>query len=79
VRSTAAIYKHGAHVSYFQKHKEAPLLFLSQCSRFAEEQPIRGGIPIIFPWFGHREGMGPARVDLLAGAVPGWLGSSAAE
>jgi len=56
--STAAIYKHGAHVSHFQKHKEPPLLFLSQCSRFAEEQPIRGGIPIIFPWFGHREGMG---------------------
>jgi len=58
VWSTAAIYKHGAHVTHFQKHKEAPLLFLSQCSRFAEDQPIRGGIPIIFPWFGPREGMG---------------------
>jgi D-hexose-6-phosphate mutarotase len=56
--STAAIYKHGAHVTHFEKHKESPLLFLSQCSRFAEDQPIRGGIPIIFPWFGHREGMG---------------------
>src|SRR5262249_48472633 len=31
--------------------------FLSQCSRFAEQQPIRGGIPVIFPWFGPREGM----------------------
>ena len=34
-----------------------PLLFLSQCSRFAENEPIRGGIPVIFPWFGPREGM----------------------
>src|SRR5208283_6163209 len=25
--------------------------------RFAEGQPIRGGIPLIFPWFGPREGL----------------------
>ena len=50
--STAEIYLHGAHVTHFQKKGEAPLLFLSQCSRFADGQPIRGGIPIIFPWFG---------------------------
>jgi D-hexose-6-phosphate mutarotase len=50
--STAEIYFHGAHVTHFQKHDEPPLLFLSQCSNFAESQPIRGGIPIIFPWFG---------------------------
>ena len=56
--STAAIYRHGAHVTQFQKKGEAPLLFLSQCSRFAEGQPIRGGIPVVFPWFGQREGLG---------------------
>jgi D-hexose-6-phosphate mutarotase len=56
--STAEIYLHGAHVTHFKKKDEPPLLFLSQCSRFAEQQPIRGGIPIIFPWFGPREGMG---------------------
>ena len=54
--STAEIYLHGAHVTHFQKKDEAPLLFLSQCSRFRNGQPIRGGIPIIFPWFGAREG-----------------------
>jgi len=48
----------GAHVSHFKKKNEPPLLFLSQCSRFGEDQPIRGGIPIIFPWFGPREGLG---------------------
>ena len=56
--STAEIYLHGAHVTQFKKKDEPPLLFLSQCSRFAEGQPIRGGIPVIFPWFGPREGLG---------------------
>ena len=50
--SSAEIYLHGAQVTHFKKNGEPPLLFLSQCSRFAAGQPIRGGIPIIFPWFG---------------------------
>ena len=64
--STAEIYLHGAHVTQFKKKDEPPLLFMSQCSRFAEGQPIRGGIPVIFPWFGPREGLrqhGFARVQ----------------
>ena len=55
--STVEIYLHGAHVTQFKKRDEPPLLFLSQCSRFVEGQPIRGGIPVIFPWFGAREGL----------------------
>src|SRR6267378_1686739 len=57
-RSTAEIYLHGAHVTHFKKKDEPPILFLSQCSRFAENEPIRGGIPVILPWFGPREGLG---------------------
>jgi len=57
-RSTAEIYLHGAHVTHFKKKDEPPVLFLSQCSRFAENEPIRGGIPVILPWFGPREGLG---------------------
>jgi glucose-6-phosphate 1-epimerase len=56
--STAEIYLHGAHVTRFRKNDEPPLLFMSQCSRFTDGQPIRGGIPVIFPWFGMREGLG---------------------
>jgi glucose-6-phosphate 1-epimerase len=56
--STAEIYLHGAHVTQFKRQGEPSLLFMSQCSRFAEGQPIRGGIPVIFPWFGQREGLG---------------------
>ncbi len=54
--SSAEVYLHGAHVTHFQKNGEPPLIFVSQCSRFAEGQPIRGGVPIIFPWFGACEG-----------------------
>ncbi len=54
--STAEIYLHGAHVTHFQKNGEPPLLFMSEASRFQADQPIRGGVPLIFPWFGGREG-----------------------
>jgi glucose-6-phosphate 1-epimerase len=52
----AEVYLHGAHVTDFKLDGQPPLLFTSQCSRFARNQPIRGGIPIILPWFGAREG-----------------------
>jgi D-hexose-6-phosphate mutarotase len=55
--STAEVYLLGGQVTHFQKKNEAPLLFMSKCSRFADGQPIRGGIPIVLPWFGPREGM----------------------
>ena len=55
--STCEIYLQGAHVTHFQKKDEPPLLFLSQCGRFEQGQPIRGGVPVVFPWFGPREGM----------------------
>lgn len=63
--STAEVYMHGAHVTHFQKRDEPPLLFLSEHSHFEPGEAIRGGIPIIFPWFGAREGFaahGYARV-----------------
>lgn len=55
--STAEIYLHGAHLTHFQKNGEPPLLFMSEASRFQADQPIRGGVPLIFPWFGPREGL----------------------
>lgn len=54
--STAEIYLHGAHVTHFQKNGESPVLFMSDKSRFQHDSPIRGGIPIILPWFGSRAG-----------------------
>jgi len=54
--STAEIYLLGAHVTHFQKTGEPPLIFMSDKSCFAPGQPIRGGVPICFPWFGNRDG-----------------------
>ncbi len=54
--STAEIYLHGAHVTHFQKNGEPPLLFVGRKSHFANGEPIRGGVPICFPWFGNRDG-----------------------
>ena len=54
--STAEIYLLGAHVAGFQKNGEPPLLFMSAKSYFADGQPIRGGVPVCFPWFGPRDG-----------------------
>lgn len=63
--STAEIYPHGAHVTRFQKKGEAPLLFMSGSSEYKPGKPIRGGVPLIFPWFGARDGLpahGTARI-----------------
>jgi D-hexose-6-phosphate mutarotase len=54
--SMAEIYLAGAHVAGFQKNGEPPLLFMSAKSWFAPGKPIRGGVPVCFPWFGGREG-----------------------
>jgi len=52
----AHIYLHGAHVTHFAPIGQKEVLFMSKKSHFAPGQPIRGGIPVIFPWFGPREG-----------------------
>ncbi|HTA30991.1 MAG TPA: D-hexose-6-phosphate mutarotase [Candidatus Cybelea sp.] len=54
--STAEVYLHGAQITNFQPKGQPPVLFMSQLSRFTEGKAIRGGIPIVFPWFGSREG-----------------------
>jgi glucose-6-phosphate 1-epimerase len=54
--STAEIYLHGAHVTHFQKNGEPPLIFVSRKSYFVSGKPIRGGVPVILPWFGNRDG-----------------------
>ena len=48
----AAIALHGAHVIDFRPVASQPLLYLSPDARFREGTPIRGGVPICWPWFG---------------------------
>jgi glucose-6-phosphate 1-epimerase len=50
--STVDVFLHGAHVARFDPKTGHPLLFMSSKSLFEADKPIRGGVPVIFPWFG---------------------------
>jgi glucose-6-phosphate 1-epimerase len=49
--ATAHVYLHGAHVTQFRPAGQPDVLFLSCRSQFAAGKAIRGGVPVIFPWF----------------------------
>jgi glucose-6-phosphate 1-epimerase len=51
----AIIYLNGAHITHFQPIGQKPILFLSGKSNFIPGKAIRGGIPIIYPWFGAKK------------------------
>jgi glucose-6-phosphate 1-epimerase len=53
------VYLQGAHVTHWTPKGQKPVLFLSSKSLFTPGKAIRGGVPIIFPWFGAREGGKP--------------------
>jgi glucose-6-phosphate 1-epimerase len=50
----AELYLQGAHLTKWQPTGQKPMLFLSDRSAFIPAKAIRGGVPIIFPWFGGR-------------------------
>lgn len=52
---SAELYLQGAHLAQWQPADSKPVLFLSEQSEFRPGKAIRGGIPIVFPWFGARK------------------------
>ncbi|GEP27924.1 D-hexose-6-phosphate mutarotase [Cryobacterium levicorallinum] len=49
----ATIYLHGAHVTSWKPSAAAPdVLWMSETTSFDGITPLRGGIPVCFPWFG---------------------------
>jgi glucose-6-phosphate 1-epimerase len=50
------IYLHGGHVASWTPAGAAPVLWTSSASKFDLGFPIRGGVPICFPWFGMKDG-----------------------
>jgi len=48
----ARIYLYGAHIAGFTPKNKADLLWMSSKSDYKVGSPIRGGIPVCFPWFG---------------------------
>ncbi len=49
--ATATVYLQGAHITHWQPADQAPVLFLSRKTDLVPGKPIRGGVPISFPWF----------------------------
>jgi glucose-6-phosphate 1-epimerase len=50
----ATVYVQGAHLAHWKPQGQAPAIFISQKSEYTAGKPIRGGVPVIFPWFGER-------------------------
>ena len=61
----ATVYLHGAHVTGWTPAGQRPVLFTSSRSRYEPGIAIRGGVPIVFPWFG-------PRADGVAGPLHGF-------
>jgi len=53
-QAKATVYLQGAHLTDWQPAGQKPVLFLSARSAMEPGKPIRGGVPIIFPWFSER-------------------------
>ena len=49
---TAEVYLQGAHITAWTPAGHAPVLWMSGSSEFAPGRPLRGGVPVCFPWFG---------------------------
>jgi len=49
--SSAEVYLLGAHVTHYQPPGGEPVLWMSEKSWFEVGKPIRGGVPVCFPWF----------------------------
>ncbi len=50
--STGVVYEHGGHLSSWVPVGSEAVLWMSSLARFEPGIAIRGGVPIIFPWFG---------------------------
>jgi len=74
----AHVYLHGAHVAHYARAGRAPVLFESARAWFEPGKPIRGGVPVIFPWFGpHADGSAMPAHGFAR--TRGWELESAAE
>jgi D-hexose-6-phosphate mutarotase len=66
----ALVYLQGAHVARFQPKGGKPVLWMSAASRFEAGKPLRGGVPICFPWFGPKAGSPDAPLHGFARILP---------
>lgn len=48
----AHLYLHGATLTHFEPVGQKPVIFVSRQAVYEDGKPIRGGVPICWPWFG---------------------------
>lgn len=53
-QADARIYLQGAHLAHFQPRSHNAVLWMSEKSDYSPDKPLRGGVPLVFPWFGMR-------------------------
>lgn len=51
---------YGGQVLSYRPAGHSPVLFLSRAARFEAGRPVRGGIPLCWPWFGAAPETGPS-------------------
>ena len=57
---SAEVHLQGAHVTAWAPQAADPVIWMSERSAFEPGTPLRGGVPVCFPWFGPQpEGAGP--------------------
>ena len=50
--ATASVALHGAHVLSWQPAGQAPVIWVSKAAIYELGKPVRGGVPLCWPWFG---------------------------
>ncbi len=61
--SEATLFLYGAHLTRWVPRGGQPVFYTSPQSEYAPGKAIRGGVPVLFPWFGPRWDGGPAGVS----------------
>lgn len=51
-QANATIFLQGAQLSHYQRHGQAPTIWCSPQCDYLAGTPLRGGIPVCWPWFG---------------------------
>lgn len=64
-RAAATVFLQGAQLSHYQRHDEPAVIWCSPDCEYREGTPLRGGIPICWPWFGDLQ-KNPSQVSAKA-------------
>jgi glucose-6-phosphate 1-epimerase len=75
---TGRVYLQGGHVAAWQPAGEQPVLMMSGKSAYAQGKPMRGGVPVVFPWFAGKTDDAKAPGHGLVRTMP-WTVESAKE